>query len=281
MDWIYLFTSFHGRISRQPFWIAFAILMGGEIGSELLASHLKNDTLGVLLDLAITYPEFAVAVKRSNDRNLPPWLVSLFFGGNVALDLFMLLNGPLDPESTLAYITLYPLSLMQLFLLLEFGFRRGTDGPNRFGDDPLAAGKPVLLHQYAAFRRLDDFVHALTPEEPFIYRVQGELKFQEELPRSVKHWCFVITAVNALIFLVTTVQLRSFVPALVFTIFIAAVPVYLMLGWKRMIRHLNNELNKQRVLDLGFTLSIEWCAIMAMVPMPLFMIVLIFALSPH
>ena len=91
--WIYLFTSFHGRIAREPFWIAVAILTAVEIVTQWLAYQIQGETLSAILDLAFTYPEFAVAVKRSNDRNLTPWVVALFFAINVALDLFTLLYG--------------------------------------------------------------------------------------------------------------------------------------------------------------------------------------------
>jgi uncharacterized membrane protein YhaH (DUF805 family) len=276
MDWVYLCTSFHGRISRQPFWIAFAILMAAQIGTQSFAS--ENDTLVVLLDLAFTFPEFAVAVKRSNDRDLPPWLVSLFFALSVAVDLFTLLNGPLDPESTLGYLTLYPLALMQLILLLEFGFRRGTDGPNRFGDDPLAAGKARLLHQYAAVRWLDGLVRALTPGELFVFRPQRPPRYPEELPRSVKYWGLIITAVNALIFVDAGVILQSLVPGLVFALVAASLPLNLLLFWKRGMKYLNNRTAKP---SSGSNLSIEWCAIAAIISTPLLMILFILSDSPQ
>ena len=65
MDWIYLFTSFNGRISRQPFWIGFGILVAVEIAVQRLASQAQGDTLGTILDLAFAYPEFTLGVKRS------------------------------------------------------------------------------------------------------------------------------------------------------------------------------------------------------------------------
>ncbi|HLH97343.1 MAG TPA: DUF805 domain-containing protein [Xanthobacteraceae bacterium] len=285
MDWIYLFTSFNGRISRQPFWIACVILGLADVVLESLAAQLGNDTLSTLLDLALTYPQFAVAVKRSNDRNLPPWLVALLFAINVALDLFILMNGSIDTDSAIFQLIGYPFGFLALVLLVELGFRRGTEGPNRFGEDPLADGGPRLLHQYAAVRRLDGLIRALTPDEPFIFRRQRPSSFQEELPRSVKYWCFTITAVNALICLIAGLMLHSFAPALMFAFFTAVGPVNLMLSWKRTIRHLNNHLQKPRmtptILNLGFTLSIEWCAIVALVGTSLFLIIFLSLWAPH
>jgi uncharacterized membrane protein YhaH (DUF805 family) len=135
---IYLFTSFQGRINREPFWIAVGILAAAETVTQWLALQIEGDTLSTILDLAFTYPEFALAVKRANDRDLSPWVVALFFAGNVALDLFTLVNGPLDTADPINSIILIPFALLGVILIVELGFRRGTSGPNRFGPDPLA-----------------------------------------------------------------------------------------------------------------------------------------------
>ncbi len=64
----------------------------------------------------------------------------LFFAFSVALDLFILLNGDFDFDTNdpLNAVIAYPLGLVIVILLAELGFRRGTDGPNRFGPDPLS-----------------------------------------------------------------------------------------------------------------------------------------------
>ena len=141
MNWTYwtdLFTSFHGRINREPFWIACGILAVIEIAAQSLAYGIEGERLSTVFDLAFTYPEFALAVKRANDRNLSPWVVALFFAGNVALDLFTLLNGPLDTADPINSIILIPFALLGVILIVELGFRPGTSGPNRFGPDPLS-----------------------------------------------------------------------------------------------------------------------------------------------
>jgi len=138
MDWIYLFTSLNGRISRQTFWIGFAFLAAAELANSSLAYVIESERLRAIPDLALTYLEFALATKRANDRNLPPWVVALFFGINTALDLFILFTGSFDPESPIAEIITLPFAILGVILLIELGFRRGTDGPNRYGPDPLA-----------------------------------------------------------------------------------------------------------------------------------------------
>jgi uncharacterized membrane protein YhaH (DUF805 family) len=88
--------------------------------------------------LAFTYPEFALAVKRSNDRNLSPWVVGFFFAFDVALGLLTLSSGAMDPDNPVNQIIIISFGLFLLILIVELGFRRGTEGPNRFGPDPLA-----------------------------------------------------------------------------------------------------------------------------------------------
>src|SRR6202163_672512 len=134
MNWTYwtdLFTSFHGRINREPFWIACGILAAIEIAAQWLVNRAGGDTASTIVDLAFTYPEFALAVKRANDRNLSPWVVASFFAGNVALDLFTLWNGTIDAAEPINGVILIPFALLALVLIVELGFRPGTNGPNR------------------------------------------------------------------------------------------------------------------------------------------------------
>jgi len=137
MNWNYLLTSTEGRISRQPFWIALIILIGIEIGAHFAIGERWSSIVSLLL----AYPYFAVIAKRGHDRNAPTWIAGVFIAGAVLLDLLVLLDlaGPLDNPNMLLYVILAPFGIMALILLIDFGFRRGTVGENRFGPDPLAA----------------------------------------------------------------------------------------------------------------------------------------------
>lgn len=135
MNWTYLLTSIDGRISRQPFWIALLIL----IGIEIVAHFTIGQRWSSIVSLLLAYPNFAVIAKRGHDRNAPTWIPGVFIAGAVLLDVLNLLNllGPLEEPSTLFYVIGVPLGIMALILLIDFGFRRGTVGPNRYGPDPL------------------------------------------------------------------------------------------------------------------------------------------------
>lgn len=140
MDWLHLFTSFEGRISRQPFWLAWAVFIAFEIA---IMSTIDSDRWTTVLDLVLTYPQFAVSAKRGHDRNTPTWVVGIFFALSVLFDLLLLAGlislSDLSSQKPLAMIFAIPLVVFALVLIIDLGFRRGTAGPNRYGPDPLDA----------------------------------------------------------------------------------------------------------------------------------------------
>ena len=140
MNWQYLLDSFDGRISRRTFWIAMGVVGAGNVLACLAADYIQGDKLNAIVDLAFNYPEFAIAVKRGQDRNLPIWLIGIFFAASVLLDLFTVtgLAGVDDQPSTLELVFAIPFTVFGLALLFELGFRKGTSGPNQYGPDPLA-----------------------------------------------------------------------------------------------------------------------------------------------
>jgi uncharacterized membrane protein YhaH (DUF805 family) len=140
MDWLYLLDGFHGRISRRTFWIAMGVIALANYLACYAAEYFQGDQLNAIVDLVFTYPEFAIAVKRGNDRDWPLWPIAIFFASSVLLDLFSVLGlaGTDEAPSMLAFAVAVPFSVLGLALLIELGFRRGTVGPNRHGPDPLA-----------------------------------------------------------------------------------------------------------------------------------------------
>ena len=142
MNWINLFTSFEGRISRQPFWIGVLVLAAIEAALSLVTYQFEADRITSIFDLILTFPEFAVAAKRAHDRNTATWLVALFFAGSVVFDL-LVLAGWADKaaEASAPFVIIIILwGIFGLVLLADLGLRRGTEGPNRYGPDPLAEG---------------------------------------------------------------------------------------------------------------------------------------------
>jgi hypothetical protein len=127
-------------------------------------------------------------------------------------------------------------------------------------------------------RWLNLWMYTLVPHEPLI--LDGDRwppNFPEQLPRSVKHWCITMTAVNVIVLVVATLVLRSVVPTIVFILITAAGPIYFALYWQPFIRQLNSSLEKadglRAMIPLTVNFSIEWCAICALLATPLFIIV--------
>jgi uncharacterized membrane protein YhaH (DUF805 family) len=140
IDWAYLYNGFHGRIGRQTFWIGGLVLLVAELVLYYIAEQIQGERLSAIVDLAFTYPEFALALKRAHDRDLPIWLLFIFFGASAVLDLLTVLGfaGTDDTPSMLSLAIVVPYGVFFIALLIELGFRRGTVGPNRYGPDPLA-----------------------------------------------------------------------------------------------------------------------------------------------
>jgi uncharacterized membrane protein YhaH (DUF805 family) len=115
-------------------------LLIAEIFAHMIAEAIQGDRLSAIVDLAFTYPEFAIAAKRGHDRETPMWLLIIFFGAGAVLDLLAVLelSGTDEEPSMLSIFIAVPFTVLGLALLIELGFRRGTVGSNQYGPDPLA-----------------------------------------------------------------------------------------------------------------------------------------------
>lgn len=115
MDWQRLLLTYEGRISRQPYWIAFLVLVGVVFVVQFVGTAVLGDTVGGILggiaNLAIIYPAICVGIKRWHDRDKSGWWV---------------------------LIGLIPI-VGAIWTLVECGCLRGTEGANQYGPDPLGA----------------------------------------------------------------------------------------------------------------------------------------------
>lgn len=128
MDLEWSFFPLHGRINRAEYWFGMAALIPVWL-TVLLGPH--SVRLPALL--AFTAAQVTLNVKRCHDRNRSGWFFLVAF----------------LPPVTIWY-------------LVEAGFLRGTRGPNRHGEDPLA---PPATPSPAAGRR-DRTIHL--PERPLL-----------------------------------------------------------------------------------------------------------------
>jgi uncharacterized membrane protein YhaH (DUF805 family) len=134
MNGAYLLTSIEGRINRQPFWIALICLSIGRalcVGRSLELDRQPDPRLSEFRGIRQARP-------RPQRADLGP---GVLIAGSIIFSLLTLLDlvgGPERPN-TLFYVLALPLGIMALILLVDFGFRRGTVGPNRYGPDPIEA----------------------------------------------------------------------------------------------------------------------------------------------
>ena len=130
-----LFLSFNGRINRAKWWLGFLVLfvvqivlwfiLGAVFGLSTMGSFDPNDpaAAGAMVDQMMSgmipmlilfaiflYPALALYAKRWHDRNKSGWW---------------------------SLIMLVPM-VGAIWILIELGILRGTDGDNKYGPDPLA-----------------------------------------------------------------------------------------------------------------------------------------------
>ena len=107
-----------GRASRSEYWywVLFSVLVsiaGGLIDMAIFGADSTTGVIGPLLGLALIVPDVSVTIRRLHDLDRTwPWLLIWITG-------------------------------IGAIVLLVWFCMRGTRGPNRFGDDPLAAEADV------------------------------------------------------------------------------------------------------------------------------------------
>src|SRR5262245_49885214 len=166
MDWARLLFSFKGRIGRQVWWLtilAVTIIVAlvtsiiGAIARSLDMVVLDAETnqleptgpLGIFLaviSLVNLWIIYALGAKRLHDRDHTGWwLIAPHLGLVVGIALgamaLSLPEGGREPWNTLGVLAFAFIVGSLLWLFIEIGFLRGTEGPNRFGPDPLGAPK--------------------------------------------------------------------------------------------------------------------------------------------
>lgn len=143
MNLVDLFLSTDGRINRLRFWIGTLILVTISTVATMLNLAIIGVSqtavmLSVLVAFALAYPSYALMAKRFQDRDRPGLLALLGIVPVFIVNLlytFRILD-PIDPTA-LSRILDVILVVIGLWLLVELGCLKGTQGPNRYGPDPL------------------------------------------------------------------------------------------------------------------------------------------------
>lgn len=145
---LFLLTSFRGRISRKSWWIGTAIWSVAELCARWLlrpeiSTFGKRPPLSwpdTIWQLAWIIPAAALATKRFNDRDRPAWTAFVFVAIAVAFRVAPHFGFAIPPSVPgMGLILFWTFAIVALLMFIDNGFIRGTDGPNRYGPDPLAS----------------------------------------------------------------------------------------------------------------------------------------------
>jgi len=114
--------SFKGRISRSELWLrGVLVLLPIGIFTNILLYGVRSEgarALAIVIGVVSLWPGMALYAKRLHDRNRPAlWLLTL-----------------LIPFANVVF---------GIWIIIESWFLKGTDGPNRFGEDPCRRGLGV------------------------------------------------------------------------------------------------------------------------------------------
>ena len=140
-----LLTSFHGRIGRRSWWIGYlAVAVVSLLGTAVLNPEFYTADAApptwpdTIWQLAATASLVAITVKRFNDRDAPWWLgyvTAPLTAVQFVVPHFGLRVDPTSPGT--GRIIFWAICVILLIVFIDNGFFRGTDGPNRYGPDPL------------------------------------------------------------------------------------------------------------------------------------------------
>ncbi|MDR9825442.1 DUF805 domain-containing protein [Vibrio sp. FNV 38] len=135
-----LLFSFQGRVGRKTFWlwnvVYYLSIIGFAVGINTLFPDLAHLLLPLFL-LVVLIPDLAITAKRWHDRNRSSWYlllnVPLVIGrlsvpaGEVAVAQSTLL------QTLISFVAL----TCGLWVFVECGLMKGTEGANQYGIDPV------------------------------------------------------------------------------------------------------------------------------------------------
>lgn len=128
------YVNFSGRASRSEYWYWVLFVILAEIVTSAIDYVIDRQVTTTLFGLAVFLPGLAVTVRRLHDLDRSGWWILLFFVP-VAIVMF---HRPAQRDDDRVYIPLVG-AMVQIIWYCT----KGTDGPNRFGSDPLASSGQI------------------------------------------------------------------------------------------------------------------------------------------
>jgi uncharacterized membrane protein YhaH (DUF805 family) len=133
-----LFTSLEGRIPRKTFWLGFIVLIIVTWILELILFAIFGVSMMGNMDPNATPEAAAAAAQEAMSKMALPLIILFLLLLWPSICLYAKRWHDRDKSGWWSLIGLIPI-IGGLWMLIELGFLRGTDGPNRFGSDPITA----------------------------------------------------------------------------------------------------------------------------------------------
>ncbi|WP_417310385.1 DUF805 domain-containing protein [Devosia sp.] len=148
-----LLTTSDGRINRQKWWIGTLAIVVISILASIVISiiSLGNGTisawLAVLLNLVMIYPTYCIGIKRRHDRDndgkdlIALIAISLVLNLLQAVGVGVTVTGAgaetVTQTATWLAVIQFAVLIFVIYMIVQLGVLKGTDGPNTYGPDPL------------------------------------------------------------------------------------------------------------------------------------------------
>ena len=144
IDWKKFLLSFNGRVSRQqynlyflfPYVLVYLALNVVDQVTGLYDATTQTGLFSGVFSILSLWPMLTLTTKRFHDREVTGWRQAIYFialivggmlaaGGMVTLSMMMISVGFLIVVASL------------IAFIIEICFLKGTEGPNKYGEDPL------------------------------------------------------------------------------------------------------------------------------------------------
>ena len=139
LTWKEILFSFKGRIPRRQYWGGIGILILSSVPIGLIIFAIGDSKsavsiafvaiIGIVAYIALIWASFALGIKRWHDRDKSGWWMLIGF---IPIIGGMVNRVTVDFHGLISFISL----IAAIWSFVEQGCLRGTEGPNRFGDDP-------------------------------------------------------------------------------------------------------------------------------------------------
>lgn len=151
-----LMTTTDGRIGRKQWWMGLLIIIAVAIVVSIILAIISGGNVaimawgGFIVSLVLLWPSYCIGLKRRHDRDNDGKDLIALIAVSVLLNLLQVLgvgvttmdvNGTAVPVPDMWLMVIQGVVfLFAIYMLVQVGFLKGTDGPNRYGPDPLGGG---------------------------------------------------------------------------------------------------------------------------------------------